>query len=811
MRSLRLAVPILLATAFLLSPNAARSQVARNVTLVSHLKQYSSYSNSWSYIHPDGREYVALGTRFGLSIVRLTDPANPVEVGFFPSINCTTRDADQYQTYIYAIGAVCGNASPGLTIISMADPDHPVLVSELHGVLESSENITIDQARGLLWAAEVNELQAAGGIRILSLADPVNPTLLYANDAYGVHDVTVKGTRAYLNDLSNETIHVLDATNPSSPVEITSFPTGGSAHSAWPTEDDRYLVTTNEEPNGVLVFDIQNPLQPVQTWHEALDPDAPAHYPRVLGSRAFIAHSLAGVRILDLSNPAWPVESGYLDTYLGDNEIFAGVYDTCPFYPSGIATATDMADGLYVYRVDPPNYGLVRGTVMDGRSPLEGATVRVPPNGPSMQTGPDGRYGLAPDAVGSVTIELSKFGYTTQTAVRTVSIGSDQTVSFAAQKAATGTLKGTVVESINQSGLGAAEVTCVDTPLLATTTARGTYSLSKTPVGSYTVRADRPGYVPAEVTASIVAKKTTQVNFSLAPAPFYDDAEVDRGWTLGAPGDNATAGQWIRAVPIASISSTGFELQPGADHTPDPGTMCFVTGNGPVGGGQNLADVDGGKTTLISPVLPLAAVPDPRIAFWRFYYSNNAGPNASPLVTEISNDGGANWVVCDSIHAATRAWKRFEIRVTDFFPTPADVRVRVIAQDRSTSSGSTVEALIDDFEYYSGTGLSSGTAGPPTAIQPPTSPLLVRALDRSRDGETLELSAAGGLSRATVRIFDIRGRLVRTLHEGALVGGTTRLVWNRRSDQGERVANGVYIVQARAGQARAETKIVLIR
>ena len=301
------------------------------------------------------------------------------------------------------------------------------------------------------------------------------------------------------------------------------------------------------------------------------------------------------------------------------------------------------------------------------------------------------------------------------------------------------------------------------------------------------------------------------VQFSLAPVPFYDDVEMDRGWTLGAPGDNATAGQWIRAVPIAATSSTGFETQPGEDHTPDPGTMCFVTGNGPVGGGQNVADVDGGKTTLISPVLPLAAVPDPRIAFWRFYYSNNAGPNASPLVTEISNDGGGSWVVCDSIHAATFAWTRFEIRVTDFFPTPADVRVRVIAQDRSTSSGSTVEALIDDFEYYSGADLSTGTAGPPTASQLPTSPLMVRALDRSRDGEALELSAAGSLPRATVRIFDVRGRLVRTLHEGALAGGTTRLVWNRRSDQGERVANGVYIVQASAGQARAETKIVLIR
>ena len=810
MRSLRPAVPILLATLTLLSPSGAWCQTARNVTLLSHLKQYTFYSNSWSYIHPDGREYVALGTRFGLSIVRLTDPANPVEVGFFPSINCTTRDADQYQTYIYAIGAACGNSSPGLSIISMADPDHPVLVTTLHGDLESSENITIDQTRGLLWAAEVNELQAAGGIRILSLADPVNPTLLYANDTYGVHDVTVKGTRAYLNDLSNETIHVLDTSNPSSPVEITSFPTGGTAHSAWPTEDDQHLVTTNEEANGVLVFDIQNPLQPVQTWHEALDPDAPAHYPRVLGSRAYIAHYLAGVRILDLANPAWPVESGYLDTYQGDNVIFDGVYDTCPFYPSGIATATDMAEGLFVYRVDPPNYGLVRGTVMDGRSPLADATVRILPDGPSTMTGTDGRYGLAPTAGASITIELSKFGYVTQTAVRAVSIGSDQTVDFSAQKRLTGTIKGSVVSSADQSMLGSAEVTAAGTPLFDLTSNRGSYSLTKVPADTYTLRADRPGYVPGQASVLVVAKKTTQVNFSLAPAPFYDDVEMDRGWTLGIPGDNATAGLWIRAVPIAATNSTGITTQPGEDHTPDPGTICFVTGNGPVGGSPTAADVDGGRTTLVSPVLALSGVADPRIAFWRFYYSNHAGPNASPLVTEISNDGGTSWVVCDSIHAPTFAWKRFEIRVTDFFPTPADVRVRVIAQDRSTSAGVVIEALIDDFEYYSGAELSSGTVSPPAAL-PSLSGAQVRALGPSRGGEVLELRLSQSCEHATVRIFDVRGRLVRTVHDGALEAGTTRLVWDRRSDRGESVSNGIYLIQTTAGTAQGKTKLVVIR
>src|SRR5207247_1432207 len=113
----------------------------------------------------------------------------------------------------------------------------------------------------------------------------------------------------------------------------------------------------------VVQYDNLNPVQPVETWRSILVPQAIAHYPRILGNRLYVAHYAAGARILDLSNPAWPVESGYLDTFVGDNTLLGGAYDVCPFYPSGIATATDFTQGLYVFRVDPPNYGLVRGTV----------------------------------------------------------------------------------------------------------------------------------------------------------------------------------------------------------------------------------------------------------------------------------------------------------------------------------------------------------------------------------------------------------------------------------------------------------------
>src|SRR5262249_36381080 len=35
----------------------------------------------------------------------------------------------------------------------------------------------------------------------------------------------------------------------------------------------------------------------------------------------------------------------------------------------------------------------------------------------------------------------------------------------------------------------------------------------------------------------------------------FHDMETDQGWTVGAPGDAATTGVWIRAVPVGSVEN----------------------------------------------------------------------------------------------------------------------------------------------------------------------------------------------------------------------------------------------------------------
>ena len=56
---------------------------------------------------------------------------------------------------------------------------------------------------------------------------------------------------------------------------------------------------------------------------------------------------------------------------------------------------------------------------------------------------------------------------------------------------------------------------------------------------------------------------------------FADDFALDRGWTVGAPGDDATTGIWIRAAPV------GTGAQPGTDASGDSASALLRHGERP--------------------------------------------------------------------------------------------------------------------------------------------------------------------------------------------------------------------------------------
>ncbi|MCK4256860.1 T9SS type A sorting domain-containing protein, partial [candidate division WOR-3 bacterium] len=63
----------------------------------------------------------------------------------------------------------------------------------------------------------------------------------------------------------------------------------------------------------------------------------------------------------------------------------------------------------------------------------------------------------------------------------------------------------------------------------------------------------------------------------------------------------------------------------------------------------------------------------------------------------------------------------------------------------------------------------------------------------------------------TLRIFDITGRLVKTLWEGPKFAGSYKSSWNGLNNDGKIVPQGIYFCQLTGPKAVSTRKVVLVR
>ena len=184
------------------------------------------------------------------------------------------------------------------------------------------------------------------------------------------------------------------------------------------------------------------------------------------------------------------------------------------------------------------------------------------------------------------------------------------------------------------------------------------------------------------------------------PTLIYDDAETEQGWSLGILGDDATSGFWVRDEPIGTFEGT-VPVQPQDDHTP-AGSMCFVTGNAAFDGSNSGAgDVDGGATTLESPVYVIPPGVSPVISYWR-WYTNDLGfsPGEDSWVVQVRDQNNI-WVTLEQTTESDNSWTHHQFLVKHYFQQPNQLQFRFIADD--APGGSLVEAAVDDLHiFYTG-------------------------------------------------------------------------------------------------------------
>ena len=190
------------------------------------------------------------------------------------------------------------------------------------------------------------------------------------------------------------------------------------------------------------------------------------------------------------------------------------------------------------------------------------------------------------------------------------------------------------------------------------------------------------------------------VGFNLLSDENFDNAAST--WSTFATGDLAFTGVWDITVPVASYldpqNQTG-QVQTDLDHSSNSSNICAVTGNAGILDGAGTEDLDGGHTTLTSPVLDLTTYTNPAFEYWR-WYSNDQGatPGTDFWLTFISDDGGTTWVPVENIDVADHSWRRYAFKVLDYVTLTNQVKIKFVAGDENQPS--LVEAAVDDFRIY---------------------------------------------------------------------------------------------------------------
>jgi hypothetical protein len=498
-------------------------------------------------------------------------------------------------------------------------------------------------------------------------------------------------------------------------------------------------------------------------------------------------------------------------------------------YPAGAAS---LAAGRAIRFIPTREVlaGLIQGTVTNesaGGAPVSGATVTVLQNGHQYASGVDGRYS-ASEAPGVYDIMASRAGFEPDTA-RSVAVptGGNVQVDFSLRDIAPPAIVHVKLPSTSDTvGPYIATANITDpSPVVETTLhwragggdfqsvnmvnqGAGSYSATipgqplYTEVDYYLLARDSGGNVATDP----VGAPANFNKFFVGPtiALLSDDMELDRGWTIGAAGDNATSGIWVRDNPNGTWSGSE-PVQPEDDHTADPGALCWITGNAAPGSGQGANDVDGGRTTLTSPRINLDVDGVVTLRYYRWFTNNTANnPDEDPWIVQASDNDGVTWVHLEHTTQSDRSWKKMEFDLGSYIRLTDRVRIRFIAQD--IGGESIVEAGLDDVQVDA-VGFFGADAE--ELVIP-----LQFSLGQNRPNPFhLQTSVAYTLDResaTTLTVYDVTGRVVRTLADGIQPAGPHTVVWDARDDAGRSVPSGIYLVRIRSEAGIQTRKMILL-
>ena len=690
------------------------AQSAKNLSVIGHVSFTVDLNDVWGYVDGNGTEYALVGRMDGVSIFDLSTPSAPVEVASIPGINSVWRDLKVYQDHAY----VSNDDGNGLLIINLSDiaNQNVTYKDTVMDGISHAHNIYIDN--GFLYMVGVGNPNGPtgynGGIVVYDLKpDPWNPELQGAYTDRYVHDVYVRGNKAYSAEINDGLLTILDVTDKANIVVegFTSY-VNGFTHNTWLNDAGNVCFTTDELKEAyVYAWDVSDPMaiKELDGIRSSLSEGlATPHNVHVLNDFLITSYYKDGIQIVDASRPSNLVEVGYYDTSPMTGGGTDGCWGAYPFLPSGVILATDIQEGFFVLQPTYQPAAYLEGVVTDANvlSPIVNAIVRTTRSELGTETKNMGGYAVGTVEAGDYDVVYTKFGYMPETRTVTLVNGQVTVEDVALQPSTEITLTIKVVDAISGDPVPNADVAIIAPNDAASFTlkadANGEASSTNFLTGLYEVIAGSWGHVTFGEEVLIDPNNTT-ITVQLESG-YYDDFLFVNAWTIGG---TATDGHWERGEPNET-SFQGNIVNPDADIKGDYGTYAYVTGNTGTRLGDD--DVDDGTAILSSPLMDLSTYDEPVLTYewWLFNIDLSVGrPGNDYLRVEVT-DGTQTVTVAEYTTGWSNNWKPQEIIfLKDHFPTlPAQFQVIFTTAD--DDPGNIVEAGIDEFRVIEHSLYSTG-------------------------------------------------------------------------------------------------------
>lgn len=719
-------------------------------------------SNIWGYA-AGGKEYALVGHSAGMTVVDVTDPVNPDSLFTAPGPNSIWREVRTRGVYAF----VTTEGGGGLQVVDLSNLPNSIQYqswtgdSIIAGQLNSIHALQVDGNYLYLYGSNISNAQYKGHPLIIDVSDPWNPH--YVGEAVYpgsgtvsyVHDGYVRNDTAYFGHIYDGFFSVWDLSNKTNPVLLTSQNTPGNfTHNTWLSDNSKYLFTTDEVDNSYLTsYNVSDPSNIIELDKIQHNPgsNSVVHNTYVLNDYAVTSWYKEGVVIVDGSRPDNMVITGYYDTSPLSGAGMDGDWGVYAFLPSGNLLISDMQEGLYVLAPDYKRGCYLEGIVTEtGTSnTIFGATISITGTSESTSSKSNGTYGCGYGIAGTYDIVVQKAGYVTKTingisltngVVTTLNIQLDPAIPF--------TLTGIVTDT-NASQVPFAEV-IISSPLMQysdTADANGIFSFPGIYEDVYEIVAGKWGYRTQCYTQTL-SPSSGNIVIELEKG-IYDDFSFDFGWTISS---TASAGLWEQGEPVGT-SLDGEPANPDEDVNFDCSNKAYVTGNG--GGDVSEDDIDGGKTTLLSPVFDLSGYNDAYLSYYHWFF-NGGGFGGSPNDTlKIKITNGTSTVTLDVVTYLTpgmSTWVNRTFRISEFI-TPG-ATMRLIAEAGDTSPGHIVEAGLDAFEI---------TEGPPVPVGASEVGIANNKLSiypnpfQQGFNVSYELNAA---EQGSIKIYDMLGKVI---------------------------------------------------